>query len=497
MQKQAPTFGRVFVMAAFTLSCFGLLLFLWLAFGGSIPLKPKGYRFKIPFSEATQLANEADVRISGVPVGKVRTVTLSRDGKNVALVELDKRYAPIPSDARAILRQKTLLGETYIELTPGTKTAKPLPENGTLPAANVSPSVELDEIFRAFDDKTRQSFQIWQQSLAEAVAGRGGDINTALGTLGPFAEDTNTVLKILASQQGAVGRLVSNTGVVFNALSERDGQLRSLITNSNRVFQTTAQKNAQLQQTFIALPTFESESTKTLNRLNAFARNTNPLITQLRPAARELSPTLVDLSATAPDLKNLFRNLGPLITASKTGFPAAQKTLDDLRPLLGQLDPVLRNLNPVLDFIGLYKPELNAFFANTVAATQASDVPGTSKSPVHYLRTTNPVNPENLAVYPNRVGSNRPNPYEFPDAFAKLAANLPVYENRQCGNPVPTTGVLPPSLIPPALGSLIGSLVFNSNGGGVVPAPKCVKQGAYTFGGHTGDYPHVTALPPG
>ena len=74
MQKAAPSFGRIAVMAGFALSCFGLLLFLWLAFGGSIPLKPKGYRFVASFSEATQLAQEADVRISGVPVGKVKTI---------------------------------------------------------------------------------------------------------------------------------------------------------------------------------------------------------------------------------------------------------------------------------------------------------------------------------------------------------------------------------------------------------------------------------------
>ena len=74
MQKAAPSFGRIAVMAGFALSCFGLLLFLWLAFGGSIPLKPKGYRFTASFTEATQLAQEADVRISGVPVGKVKTI---------------------------------------------------------------------------------------------------------------------------------------------------------------------------------------------------------------------------------------------------------------------------------------------------------------------------------------------------------------------------------------------------------------------------------------
>src|SRR6266516_4863030 len=142
MQKQAPSFGRIFIMVAFALSCFGLLRFLWLAFGGSVPLKPKGYRFNIPFAQGTQLAKEADVRISGVPVGKVKTVTLRRNGLNVAQVELQAKYAPIPSDARAILRQKTLLGETYVELTPGSSSAPKVKEGGTLKAANVSPAVE-------------------------------------------------------------------------------------------------------------------------------------------------------------------------------------------------------------------------------------------------------------------------------------------------------------------------------------------------------------------
>src|SRR3954471_17782938 len=143
-------------MVGFALSCFGLLLFLWIAFGGSIPLKPKGYRITASFSEATQLAKEADVRISGVPVGKVKTIEPDKQtGRSDVVIQLDSRYAPLPSDAKAILRQKTLLGETYVELTPGSRSAKPIPENGQLRASQVSPTVELDEIFRAFDKRTR------------------------------------------------------------------------------------------------------------------------------------------------------------------------------------------------------------------------------------------------------------------------------------------------------------------------------------------------------
>src|SRR5687768_15950771 len=132
MQKQAPTLGRILVMAGFALSCFGLLLYLWIAFGGSAPLKPRGYQFQVNFPEAAQLAQQADVRISGVPVGKVVTLELGPGETTAATIQLDERYAPIPRDARAILRQKTLLGETYVELTPGLKANGTLPEGGTL-----------------------------------------------------------------------------------------------------------------------------------------------------------------------------------------------------------------------------------------------------------------------------------------------------------------------------------------------------------------------------
>src|SRR3954464_14544612 len=115
MQKQAPTFGRLLTMVLFALSCFGLLLFLWLSFGGPVPLKPKGYRVQVAFPEATQLGLEADVRVAGVSIGKVRQKELDPAGnRTLATLELDRRYAPIRSDAKAILRQKTLLGETYV-----------------------------------------------------------------------------------------------------------------------------------------------------------------------------------------------------------------------------------------------------------------------------------------------------------------------------------------------------------------------------------------------
>src|SRR3954463_10909547 len=234
MVKDAPSFGKIAAMVLFALSCFGLLLFLWLAFGGPVPLKPKGYRFHTSFAEAGQLALEADVRISGVPGGKVKTITPDKQtGRSDVEIQLQALNAPLPSDAKAILRQNTLLGETYVELTPGHARSQPIPEGGALDSSQVSDTVELDEIQRAFDPRTRAAFQDWMQTQAQAIGGHGQDLNDALGNLGPFAEDTADIVDVLNRQQEAVTRLVANTGIVFEALSERDGQLRSLIDNAN------------------------------------------------------------------------------------------------------------------------------------------------------------------------------------------------------------------------------------------------------------------------
>jgi phospholipid/cholesterol/gamma-HCH transport system substrate-binding protein len=516
MQKQAPSATRLLIMVAFAFSCFGLILFLWLAFGGTIPLKPKGYEFKTSFSEATQLAKQADVRISGVPVGKVEDIKDNKKtGRSDVTIEMDRKYAPIRYDARAILRQKTLLGETYVELTPGTKAAKEVPEDGRLPASQISPTVELDEIFRTFNKPTRLAFQTWMQSQAKSINGRGIDISDALGNLAPFSEDTERLLRILNVQRAVVRRLVSNTGDVFAALTSRDGQLRSLIQNSNLVFKTTANRDQDLADTFVALPTFENEARKTLDRLDSFAHNANPLLqNQLRPSARELSPTLVDLGRLAPDLKGFFHDINPLITASRTGLPAARKVLTELRPVLGQFAPFLRSLNPALQFLGLYTNDIQSFFANTVASTEAVDFPAKSGGkPVHYLRTTNPVNPEVLAVYPTRLGTNRTNPYVLPRAFDKLAGGLDSFEVRHCGirglpvigGSIPNVGGLLPNgtsildpLLPASVKSLITGFVFGTaNNPGAYPTPPCRKQASLGFKGQSGDFPHLTAEPPG
>jgi phospholipid/cholesterol/gamma-HCH transport system substrate-binding protein len=159
VNKNPPTLGRIAAMVGFTLSVFGLLMFLWASFGGTLPLRPEGYRFKVAFPEASLLVAEADVRLAGVNVGKVKKKELGPGGRTTVVeIEIENRFAPIKQDTRAILRQKSLLGETYVELTPGSRGGEDLAEDAALPPGNVDETVELDEVFQAFDPETRRNF---------------------------------------------------------------------------------------------------------------------------------------------------------------------------------------------------------------------------------------------------------------------------------------------------------------------------------------------------
>src|SRR3954451_2338872 len=449
METRPPTVTRILIALGFALSCFGLALFLWIAFDGPLPLKPEGYRITVPFTEATQLAAESDVRISGVSVGKVKSIELSNKGDYAdAVIELDSSYAPIPDNTRAILRSKTLLGESYVELTPGSKSAPSLPEGGSLPPAQVASSVQLDEVFRTFGKQTRQNFKAWMQGSAGALKGRGADFGQALAELGPFSESANRALRILDTQQHAVRGLVRSGGDVFQALSERQGQLRSLIQNSDRVFTTTAQRNQDLAEAFRILPTFQRETRLTLQRTNQFAIDADPLVQQLRPAVKQLSPTFEAVGRAAPDLQRFFQGLRGTIAASHQGFPALRRLLqNDLTPLLSRLggnfqghSPWLAEFNPIIKVAKSYKHEVTAFLGNIAAATNwGQAAPENNFKFVKVLRTTSPLNPQSVATFPQRLNMERANPYLKPGGYNKLNSGLESFQNTPCSGGINAT----------------------------------------------------------
>jgi ABC-type transporter Mla subunit MlaD len=473
VQKQAPSIGRILVAVGFTLSCFGLLLFLWVTFGGPVPFKPESYRFTAYFPEAITLQKEADVRIGGVSVGKVKDIGLPPESEchtdptvcntTQATIEIDPQYAPISSDAKAILRQKTLLGETYIEITSGSQVQpgatagnvqaqsssidvgqvsgsdapQPIPEGGHLAQTQVQNETQIDEIFQGFDKPTREAFQSWMQNSSLAINGRGLDLNDAFGNLGPFASDASDVLGTLRSQEQSLRTLVHDTGDVFGALTAHDQALAGAIVGANRTFGALASQSKALSDTFKIFPTFENESRLTLDRLKGFAIDARPVFHDLRPVARDLSPTLRDVRHLTPKAHKLFQNLDPLIKASATGLPSLSSFLHEVRPVMDGLDPFLANFNPLVRWLDYQAPVVTDFLGNIPSATEGYlPFQNGQSAPFHISRQMLMLTPESLSIYPSRLPTNRGNGYLQPFAIGNpySSSQAEIFPSHDCSN---------------------------------------------------------------
>ncbi len=447
MSTRAPSTGRLLVIAGFALSCFGLLLYLWTTFGGSVPLGAKGYRVSVEFEEATQLAEQADVRISGVPVGKVVKIGEAPDGGIRAQIELRSRYAPLPRDARATLRQKTLLGETFVELTPGRRGGPAVPENGTLPRGNVRPTVELDEVLRAFDERTRRELKTLLHGVAAGVRGRGEALSDALGELPPAAGRTTELLAVLDAERRAVGSLVRDSGRVFGAVGRRRAETRALVRSGDALLATTAARRGELEQTLRILPTFLRELRLGLVSAERTAVAAAPVVASLRGAAPLVAPVLDDTVAVLPSLRGLLRDLDPALAAARPALPGLTRTVDDARPLVRALHVAARDLGPIVEYLGAYRSEVMAPFMNIAAATQDTFRAPGAREALHYLRVLIPITNEGPVNQPRRLPSNRHNAYMRPRALDRLAEGLESFDCSHLSNPqtVPVAGSAPSS----------------------------------------------------
>jgi virulence factor Mce-like protein len=463
--KRAPGIGGIAAVLAFSLSCLGLLIYMWSSFGGPIPLAPTGYRFTAYYRDATQLIAQTDVRMAGVDVGHV--VDVQQQGELTrAVIDLDPADSPIPADTRTILRRKTLLGEPFIQLIPGTPEdhgGTMLPENGTLPVGQTQRSVELDEALRAFDPATRRNFRLILQELARGVKDQGSALNGALGNLRPVTESGADVVTTLASQRRAVHVLVRDAGATLEALSERRGDLHSLVAAGNSVLGATASRNRALARTVELLPPTLRQLQPTLEVAKRIGVEAGPLLRELEPASRQLTPTVRALHTVAPDLRGLLTDLRPTLDAAPTGIPAFTSTLAAARPLIRQLRPALRDAVPVLNWLSQYKRELAAWQVKLGTATQSS----AGAEGRHILRVVVPMHPEGLGIqFRNPLADNRHNPYSKPGYLDQIGR--PFAKTFDCQN-----------VGGPSLGM----------------APPCVEQGPFSLPGFTGDFPQLHRAP--
>ena len=181
-------------MVLFALTCFGLLLFLWLSFGGPIPLKPKGYQFKVAFPEATQLAWRPTCGWPGQRRQGAREVARPRPPQPHASPRSSSTASP-PRSRRTPTRScaEDAAGRDLRRAHAGQQAPGGHRARRRLPRRRAG-----GQDGRARRDlpgarpKTRASFRTWQQDLSKAVAGAGATSTTRWATCPPSPTTATT-----------------------------------------------------------------------------------------------------------------------------------------------------------------------------------------------------------------------------------------------------------------------------------------------------------------
>jgi hypothetical protein len=170
-----------------------------------------------------------------------------------------------------------------------------------------------------------------------------------------------------------------------------------------------------------------------VRRLEDFARNTDPLVRDLREPARDLAPTLRDLGDLSPDLEKLFDDIHPLVRASRNGVPAASRFLRGAEPVLEATHVFMPELNPILSYLSFARGQLAQFITVGGAALAGNGVGGYMGrgGEEHYLPQVAIIDGRSFESRPTRPSWERANAYPAPNAYQR-ATPLGAIESFDC-----------------------------------------------------------------
>jgi phospholipid/cholesterol/gamma-HCH transport system substrate-binding protein len=184
------------------------------------------------FTDVTSLNTGDDVRIAGVKVGQVDSISIvDRQQAEVRFtVQNDVR---LPASVTATIKYRNLVGQRYVSLAQGTGPMNALlPPGGSIPLNRTQPALDLTELFNGFkplfqalspDDVNQLSFEIIQ-----VFQGEGGTIDSLLANT---AQLTSTI----ANKDKVVGQVIDNLNSVLNTVNAHSGQLSDLISTTQQL----------------------------------------------------------------------------------------------------------------------------------------------------------------------------------------------------------------------------------------------------------------------
>ncbi|HWF55881.1 MAG TPA: MlaD family protein [Solirubrobacteraceae bacterium] len=327
------------------------------------------YNLSARLPDAERLIKTDEVRIGGVRVGQVSSVTarLGSGGRPYSVIglALSPSVGALPIDTRIEVQSSSVLGQTYVDLIPG-HSATRVRSGGTMPISDARPVVQLTDLFDIFNHATARSIQSTIGEFGYGLAGRAPELNELLAELPPLLVPFTTVAETLAARATDLTGLLHGWESLAGALAPVTGQLSGLVSGAATTVSALASERRGLAQTIIDLPSSESAATTALGDLHRPLSTLAALIERLRAAGPLLPVTLARVNATLSAGQRPLRQLptfSPVLGGALAELQALSRepttaaslrqltaTLNALRPLLVSLTPAQVDCN----IIGLY-----------------------------------------------------------------------------------------------------------------------------------------------
>jgi phospholipid/cholesterol/gamma-HCH transport system substrate-binding protein len=200
--------------------------------------------YKAEFTTVSGLEEGNFVRIAGVEVGKVKSISITPDA--VAMVEFSTEDTVVLTEGtRALIRYDNLIGGRYLELQEGAGGIKRLEPGQTIPLDRTEPALDLDALiggfrplFRALDPEKVNALS---GQLIQAFQGQGATISSFLAQTAAF---TNT----LADRDELIGQVIVNLNGVLGSLGDQSDQVKRAVGSLSELVEGLEARKTELVQ---------------------------------------------------------------------------------------------------------------------------------------------------------------------------------------------------------------------------------------------------------
>jgi virulence factor Mce-like protein len=286
------------------------------------------YEIKAAFKNVNDLKPKSPVRIAGVNVGKVKKVEAMKGGAGaVVTMEINDEGLPIHADASAKVRPRIFLeGNYFVDIRPGTPSAKPMEKGDTIPVQNTAAPVQFGQFLEMLQSDTREDLRTVLREYGKAVDGPGGrGFNRSIKYWEPAFKNSAQVNEaLLGVEEHDLSNYLRGARKVAEGLDRDPRALKGLITNLAITARAFADEQQNLSATIRELPTTLRVGRRALGALRGafppvrrLARAMLPTVRTSGPALEAQLPLVRQLRALVgrDELQGLVRELEPTVPA--------------------------------------------------------------------------------------------------------------------------------------------------------------------------------------